>query len=364
MLTGPLIESLSAQNHSSINGFEPSSHPPHITIVSKDELRALSSDRREELSLSLTTIDTARIIPLGVGHHQSKSVWYIVVVWNAGNLLRKKLALPPKHFHITLSKHDDHFIDKGYRSLVVPLSSKIEQFTLDELDHIFVAIKQLGNNNDTILHGVALRMCAMSPHSEKALLRLADVSYQLHRYKLAMLSYAQVMMTDDISSKLSDYCLRMLYKCSHYTEWGCLFTEAEWDDVNSGLRRSLVRPWSNRLIAQILERGEDHTPTYCVDSRVRIATVSPLTRELVTLARFFRWIVPFQFALMSTPRNAEDISLLSSECIGIRHVLTLTPQPSLDHQEEASDDLSCSGPETRIDLRRNQTKHTLATAPT
>ncbi|CAE6464253.1 unnamed protein product [Rhizoctonia solani] len=51
-----------------------------------------------------------------------------------------------------------------------------------------------------------------------------------------------------------------------------------------------------------------------------------------TLPRFFRWIIPFYMALMSTPRNEDDIATLVSPNIGICHVLTLTeetPLPSI-----------------------------------
>ena len=42
------------------------------------------------------------------------------------------------------------------------------------------------------------------------------------------------------------------------------------------------------------------------------------------LPRFFRWLVPFKIALMSTPRDATDIAALRSQHVGIRHVLNLT----------------------------------------
>ncbi|CAE6506924.1 unnamed protein product [Rhizoctonia solani] len=48
-----------------------------------------------------------------------------------------------------------------------------------------------------------------------------------------------------------------------------------------------------------------------------------------TLPRFFRWVVPFYMALMSTPRNADDITALASPAVGICHVLTLTQEAPL-----------------------------------
>ncbi|KAL5640598.1 hypothetical protein ACGC1H_001169 [Rhizoctonia solani] len=48
-----------------------------------------------------------------------------------------------------------------------------------------------------------------------------------------------------------------------------------------------------------------------------------------TLPRFFRWIIPFYMALMSTPRNVDDIATLGSPAIGIQHILTLTEETPL-----------------------------------
>ncbi|KAF8679916.1 ATP dependent DNA ligase [Rhizoctonia solani] len=47
------------------------------------------------------------------------------------------------------------------------------------------------------------------------------------------------------------------------------------------------------------------------------------------LPRFFGWIIPFYMALMSTPRNVDDIAALASPNIGIRHILTLTEETPL-----------------------------------
>lgn len=50
------------------------------------------------------------------------------------------------------------------------------------------------------------------------------------------------------------------------------------------------------------------------------------------LPRFFRWVVPCYLALMSTPRNPEDIAVITSPDIGIRHIITLTEETPLpDH---------------------------------
>lgn len=61
----------------------------------------------------------------------------------------------------------------------------------------------------------------------------------------------------------------------------------------------------------------------------RHSPAARLTTTQYVLPRFFRWIVPFYLALMSTPRNAEDVAVLASPHIGIRHIITLTEETPL-----------------------------------
>ncbi|CAE6347854.1 unnamed protein product [Rhizoctonia solani] len=65
-------------------------------------------------------------------------------------------------------------------------------------------------------------------------------------------------------------------------------------------------------------------------SLVQTSTQGPThTYVRHVLPRFFRWIIPFYMALMSTPRNADDIAALASPAIGVRHILTLTEETPL-----------------------------------
>ncbi|KAG9086061.1 hypothetical protein FS749_003931, partial [Ceratobasidium sp. UAMH 11750] len=70
------------------------------------------------------------------------------------------------------------------------------------------------------------------------------------------------------------------------------------------------------------------------EPRVSLVTGVPercpqMPKQEYILPRFFRWLVPFYLALMSTPRNVEDIEVLASPYIGIRHVITLTEESPL-----------------------------------
>jgi len=329
-LSGPSIDALAAKYSTALAAANiiPSTSPPHITLFSKEELRTLPEHHTDILS-SPSTIDVAHVIPLGCAHHSGRNVHFVVVVWNAGQLTRKRFGFRPKQFHITLSKLDDHTIDKGYYSL--PNPPDVESYTIDELDHIIVSLAQYDPGDMGIAYEMALQACIRYPLSEKAFLRLAGISYRRGLFKQAMLSYAKVLTIEYSSEKLQSYCVRMLYKCSHHTEWGCVFEPDGWKDIEPTLRDTLVVPWPFSTIQSIAANGEDYIPTRRVESRTRLS--APSTKaNLTELPRFFRWVVPFYFALMSTPRNGDDIALLSSDFIGIRHIVTLTEETPLPSQ--------------------------------
>lgn len=92
----------------------------------------------------------------------------------------------------------------------------------------------------------------------------------------------------------------------------------------------LLAPWSPDLRDTISEfklapclRIESRQPLFVPSSPV------PDKINFYKLPRFFRWIVPFHLAIMSTPRNEDDISTLAAAHLGIRHVLTLTEEEPL-----------------------------------
>lgn len=326
-LVGPVVDTI-AHNFLSTN--EPAAASAlHVTLFSKDELKGLTP-RRDELDALLPSIDFNHVVPLGVGHHVAKGVRFVVIIWNAGQLVRKRFGLPAKQFHITLTKNDHHSIDKGFQSLSVPRPLDWAAFSLEELDQIAVYFGQDDPLNTSIASDVAVQMCLSHPTSEKGFLRLGDASFRLQLYKQAMLAYAKVLTFDDIPEKLQAYCVRMMYKCSNYTEWGCIFAMDEWDQIDRRIRDAIVISWRQYTIDAIASYDQPHVPKLCLESRERLYIPHGTPRsEPTTLPRFFRWIVPFQFAVMSTPRNAEDIDLLSSDFIGIRHVITLTEETPL-----------------------------------
>ncbi|WVW79538.1 hypothetical protein I302_101507 [Kwoniella bestiolae CBS 10118] len=159
-------------------------------------------------------------------------------------------------------------------------------------------------------------------------IRLGDTAFQLEKYKLAMLSYARAYENarKNDEERITKYCLKRLERCSAHTEWGNVLLEEELDQVPNALSQMLLEPWSTELRSTIGEM--QLSPSLCLESRQRMYT--PHQGDLYKLPRFFKWIIPFSFAAMSTPRNEQDISALSS--IGIKTIITLTEETPLPAQ--------------------------------
>ncbi|KAK0214755.1 ATP dependent DNA ligase [Armillaria fumosa] len=262
-LTAPLVEELArtAIAHSTSSTTFDDNPPFHITVLTKDELRRIGGN---------------------------KSVYFVVIIWAAGQQLRKRLGLQPKDFHITLTRTDSHEIDKSIYSL---------------------------------LHGQFPLSSEPIPDSHRGFLRLGDASLSLCLHKLAMLSYSSAYHRATVQN-VKDYCVKKLIQCSHYTEWGNLFMESEREQIPDEITDLLLKPWSGELKELLSEAN--------ITSTLSVASRQPMFASSgQRLPRFFRWLVPFYFAIMSTPRTEQDITLLST--VGIKHVLTLTEEEPL-HQ--------------------------------
>lgn len=110
-LTGPsVVAAAQAACASAGLSLDSSAGLPHVTLFTKEELRALKLDNRTLLA----SCDT-RFVSLGVGGRGGAS--WAVLVWPGGALLRHSLGCASKCFHITLSAEDDHTAAKGVSSL-------------------------------------------------------------------------------------------------------------------------------------------------------------------------------------------------------------------------------------------------------
>lgn len=307
------------------------SPPYYVTVITKAELQSLSSDASSILSDAVqpNEVDSRHVFSLGVGAKAKIGVYFVVIIWAAGQVLRKRLGLPPKQFHITLSASDDHDADKGVDSLLP--GEFPEMPSVDLLDHLAFTLHVEGRYEGA--RQFATQLCLISPHSERGYLRLGDAAFKQGLYKLSMLAFARAFRYC-ANPKIRDYCVKKIAECSNQTEWGCIFSEEEYAQLPAGLSRTLCAVWSTELCTLLSK--SNGTPSLCRESGVQTFVPSHNTRNpnvmLYRLPRFFRWLVPFTFALMSSPKDAANIEALASPYIGIRHILTLTEEEPLHPQ--------------------------------
>lgn len=303
--------------------------PFHITLITKDEKRNLSPAGLA----SLAKFTSAGVAEIGTFHNLGTAyvkrsggdVAFIVIIWVSGQQIRKRLGLPPKDFHITISAKDDHGIDKSVTCLRAG-EFDVQNASLECLDHLTFTLHNSGRYIDAKSYSQDILL--KDPESFKGWLRLADATFQLEEFKVSMLAYAQAWQASE-NDKMTAYILKMLQKCAAGSEWGPLLQEEELlqlESISKQARLRLLKPWSDDLRESIASMGVP--PSLCLEPRQHLSI--PDSIGFFSLPRFFRWLVPFKIAVMSTPRNERDIRALSSDSIGIRTVLTLTEEEPLD----------------------------------
>ncbi|KAF7302486.1 ATP dependent DNA ligase [Mycena chlorophos] len=287
-----------------------------IQVLSEKEL---SQTPPNKLSKAMPAATTAKLLALGVGGNDA-GVQFVVVVWAAGQLFRKALGLPPAHFYLLLSSQDDAQLDKGPDSLLpgqFPSSPSPEL-----LDHLAFTLHCFGDYLK--VKPYCIDLIKADGDSHRGFLRLADAALALHEFKLAMLSYACALerCTD---TKVEDYCVKKLLECAQHTEWGAVMQQPELAQIPEEISALLLAPWSPALRNRITDL--EFVPTLQLESRLPLYL--PTAREPFKLPRWFRWLVPYHLAIMSTPKNETDITMLAGPQLGIRHVLTLTEEEPL-----------------------------------
>ena len=240
----------------------------HVTLMTKDELRQLTadlSDKIDELYDNAAKLDTKHLFSLGLGG-DPKGVCWVVILWNVGNIFRKKYGLPTKQFHITLSNTDDHAVDKSLNSLHEPFT--VDRHDLTTVDHLILSYNLSDQHDQVFIY--ARDMCHRFPESEKSWLRLADVARRNEQNKLAMLAYARTMQLvhEQGNEKIREYCLKKIVNCaSTYTEWGCLFGENESEQIPAELRSHLLTPWTPTIRQRFVNVYADDQPQLSQNSR-------------------------------------------------------------------------------------------------
>lgn len=316
-LVGPHVDGIARatlEQNDEVGGLQ--FHAPyHITVFTKAELRELPLDQIEGLKP-----DVRHIFSAGMGGDKITGIYFVVIIWAAGQQLRKQVGLPPKQFHITLSVHDDHETDKGIDS-VLPGKLPVAP-TPEFLDHLAFTLHNAGESQKALPYCVYLVRAI--PESHRGFLRLADAAIWVGQNKLAMLSYACAFKRAD-SQKIKDYCVKKLVDCSKKTEWGSLMQEHELLQLPDELSSLLLHPWSVELRTLLSDMSV--VPTLQLEPRQSL--LIPATSGMQKLPRFFRWLTPYHIAVMSTPRHENDIAALASPHLEIRHVLTLTEEEPL-----------------------------------
>ncbi|KAG5653901.1 hypothetical protein H0H81_009493 [Sphagnurus paluster] len=321
-LVGSLIDIIAQNALESVETFIgtplPSLAPYHITLFSKAELKNIPADRLKNIQA-----DTRYIHSAGVGGSKNSGVFFVVIIWAAGQQIRKQLGFPPKHFHITLSSRDDHDIDKGIDSLFdgqLPFKR-----TPEFLDHLTFTLYVFGQYQRA--QDFCKDLILAWPNSHKGFLRMADAALASELHKLSMLSYACAYERSQ-DDKVQLYCIKRMVDCSKNTEWSSTMLEEEIPQIPQEIARFLFFPWSPTLRSALSEGNI--TPSLQLEPRESLYIPTSIPNEpFFKLPRFFRWLIPYHIAIMSTPRREEDITALASPQLGIRHVLTLTEETPL-----------------------------------
>ncbi|KAF1351987.1 hypothetical protein BDV97DRAFT_348547 [Delphinella strobiligena] len=191
--------------------------------------------------------------------------------------------------------------------------------------------------NDFFAH---LRMGDSLPRSRYAKRAMFHYAYAAnHALKESSFGLPAPIIEGQNVSSLFNKCIM---QCWNYTEFGRVFQEREidqWDkhrqvfeqsnhvfeDPSTPEIRSMVqKAYSEYMNRGLLDIDKFLPDLLSVSSDERLFVPwGPIERELYKLPRFFRWLVPFRLAVMSTPRSAEDVVVLRERLL-ITTIITLT----------------------------------------
>ncbi|THX45666.1 hypothetical protein D6D06_10397 [Aureobasidium pullulans] len=352
-------------------------YPYHVTILTKAESQQLNNsvDTPHQISKIVERLlSTPQLledpIDLGVAIHGSTG--FNVLFWPQGNNIRHQLGLSNKQFHITLTSDDKHDIDKGVNSITrcktldsdhidlivrscATLAKKAEhqQSVLEVLrfvarfhtsclseisfDTVWRLLSKLSGKSESSV--LACEYLDTHPGNVSALLRAAQCCHLPLEAKRAMCLYAQAadLLLPDGREAIVSQCVAALVSCSEHTEFGLFFLDGEVEDwkhnrpLYSACQKAFQNPELRRLVQQQITTSRDQDIETLIPSLLSLASnqdvFTPLEGELYRLPRFFRWLLPFRLAVMSTPRCKEDITALVTQNITL--VVTLTEEEPL-----------------------------------
>ncbi|GLE08248.1 hypothetical protein PINS_up019299 [Pythium insidiosum] len=300
----------------------------HITLLTKDELRQLPDP--QQVQQRATQALATRFFPIGLGTCGASGVFFVVCVWPRAQIFRQELGLPLKDCHVTVTHANDHTIDKTFTAVIDPAAASRE-LAMEPLEAL--ARQLLLEGQSELALSVAVELCTRFPDAtQRGWLRLGDAALACHKPKLASLCFARRLgQGAEITEDVVRYCRDRFAKCaSSGIEWGLLFREPEIEELPTQLHSALLTAWTplacrtaQDAAASVLVPPETREPR----ERLFTRAIGPSPR-FFRLPRFFRWIVPFHLAAMSTPKNAVDVEHLALS-VGIRHIVTLTEEERL-----------------------------------
>lgn len=359
----------------------PTPTPFHVTLFSKHEVALVD---KEKLSRFLET-EVSLPVDLGLGQHSSKasSVYFKVLWWPDGIRMRNEAGLGWKDFHITLSETDVHDVDKGISTLIRPhqsISSVDTALVAESLHSLLTSrssaerallnaarlivsdgdLSQITDKHfDTLRHllqkaepglcrNYIVSYVRSHPESIAANLRYADLAAGEKRPKVAMAHYVEAYCLAQAGTKpahsqaVASQCVKGIVTCGDQTEYLPLFTTAE---IDQGVHLELPDEDDNfnlypgpRLKREITEEfitraSKSMESTYAaryeaLEPRERMHVPMRWVTETYKLPRFFRWLIPYKLAVMSTPKIPADITILRTKC-SISLFITLTKETPL-----------------------------------
>ncbi|KAJ3003079.1 hypothetical protein HKX48_001969, partial [Thoreauomyces humboldtii] len=319
----------------------------HVTLIAKHELQALSTAQLSILHQHLENDGhrpSADLINLGIASAPPRTVFFNVVVWPHGDVIRARLGLERKAFHITLSEQDDHspglvrdataILDDGFNT---ELSGRdfdaafLAYFLTDRLEAASWLVRRFRSLHRTmpVVH-----------------IRLADVSARKGRHTSAVLLYAFAAGLPDVSEKMFRHCIVRICKAARFAEFPGAFAEDAKSEIESLILddefpeyatiptprvRTAIREYYAEGLDTMMMTGPNACLPLSLPSRERMHVCSVDSNgdvEIKKMPRFFRWLAPYRLAVMSTPRNADDVKILHAH-FNITLIVTLTQETPL-----------------------------------
>jgi atypical dual specificity phosphatase len=292
-------------------------------FLSRAELESLTTEMKKGLS----TLDLSHLYTVALA--QNGSFEYVLFIWNAGYLFRKKAKLGSYPlFALPVSEQREDNFQPRLEDILSTFNP--QELGVDLLDHLAFALLHAQQPNQALR--VATTLAQKEPMSFRGWLRLGDMAFKMGCHKLAMLAYGRILSLQDVSTKVRSHALERIIASASYTEWSHIFLRSEMNQLPSTLHSLLLEAWSD----EVREEVSDSYPN-SVGSQWE--TREPLylfgTSEdsgIYALPPHFRWLVPFRVAIAAVPSDISQIRNLSSSHVGIRHLILLNDRSHLNEE--------------------------------